>query len=44
VMAIRVADGMSALRSAGLLRLVQSVEDKAPEGETMAGGSYGHIA
>lgn len=44
VMAIRVADAMSALRSAGLLRLVQSVETEAPEAEMMEGGSYGHIA
>ena len=44
VMAIRVADGMSALRSAGLLRLIQPVESEAPGEEAMAGGSYGHIA
>lgn len=44
VMAIRVADGMSALRTAGLLRLIQPVESEAPGEETMAGGSYGHIA
>jgi hypothetical protein len=43
VMAIRVADGMSALRSAGLLRLIQSVEADCADG-TAAGGSYGHIA
>ncbi|WP_349344017.1 thermostable hemolysin [Marinobacter sp. MMG032] len=44
VMAIRVADGMSALRSAGLLRLIQPVESEAAGNEAMAGGSYGHIA
>ena len=44
VMAIRVADGMSALRTAGLLRLIQPVESEAPGEEAMAGGSYGHIA
>ena len=48
VMAIRVADGMSALRDAGLLRLIQSVEGKTGESEAeskaMTGGSYGHIA
>jgi hypothetical protein len=44
VMAIRVADGMSALRNAGLLRLVQSVETEAVEGKTIAGGCRGHIA
>lgn len=43
VMAIRVADGMSALRSAGLLRLIQSVDADCSDG-TAAGGSYGHIA
>ncbi|MBY6072316.1 thermostable hemolysin [Marinobacter salsuginis] len=44
VMAIRVADGMSALRSAGLLRLIQPVESGAAGSEAMAGGAYGHIA
>ncbi|MBU2954988.1 thermostable hemolysin [Marinobacter sp. F3R08] len=44
VMAIRVADGMSALRSAGLLRRIQSVEAESVEDKTMSGGSYGHIA
>lgn len=43
VMAIRVADGMAALRSAGLLRLIQPVEADSSD-SILAGGAYGHIA
>ena len=44
VMAIRVADGMSALRRAGLLRLIQPVTEQAGDGDPMTGGSYGFTA
>ncbi|MDK8462163.1 thermostable hemolysin [Marinobacter sp. SS13-12] len=44
VMAIRVADGMSALRTAGLLKLVQPVAQNNGEGRSMSGGSYGRTA
>ncbi|TKV69739.1 hypothetical protein FDP08_14190 [Marinobacter panjinensis] len=44
VMAIRVADGVSALRSAGLLKLVQPVAQNNGEGKSMLGGSYGRTA
>jgi len=44
VMAIRVADGVSALRNAGLLRLIQPVERPVADGDSTLGGSYGCIA
>lgn len=44
VMAIRVAEGISALRSAGLLRLIQPVMEQAGENDSMTGGSYGCTA
>ena len=44
VMAIRVADGMSALRSAGLLKLVQPVTGQAEVEDPITGGSYGFTA
>lgn len=44
VMAIRVADGISALRGAGLLRLVQPVAQPADGGDSLTGGSYGRTA
>lgn len=44
VMAIHVAEAMSALRQAGLLRLIQPV-DPGAESETIAtGGAYGRLA
>mgnify|MGYP003152246901 CR=1 FL=1 len=44
VMAVRVADGLAALRDAGLLKLVQSVTNPETAGQTDAGGSYGCLA
>lgn len=44
VMAIRVDDGICALRRAGLLRLIQPVEQTTGAENSMAGGSYGCTA
>lgn len=44
VMAVRVSDGMSALREAGLLKLVQRVTSPVTTGQTDAGDSYGCLA
>ncbi|SFM46110.1 thermostable hemolysin [Marinobacter pelagius] len=44
VMAIHVAEGMSAMRQAGLLRLVQPVTRDAGDAITVAGGAYGRLA
>lgn len=44
VMAIRVDEGMSALRRAGLLRLIQRITEQAGESDSATGGSYGRTA
>ncbi len=44
VMAINVAEGMSALRQAGLLRLVQPVARANDSGTTVTGDAYGRLA
>jgi len=44
VMTIRVADGMSALREAGLLKLVQPVAAAEVKHQTDLGGAYGRLA
>lgn len=44
VMAIRVADGIAALREAGLLKLVQRVEPAVSVANRDVGGAYGYPA
>ncbi|MCG7200562.1 thermostable hemolysin [Marinobacter pelagius] len=44
VMAINVAEAMSALRQAGLLRMIQPVAAGIDAGATLAGGAYGRLA
>ena len=44
VMTIRVADGMSALREAGLLKLVQPVATAETGHQPDLGGAYGRLA
>jgi len=44
VMTIRVADGMSALREAGLLKLVQPVAAAEAGRQPDLGGAYGRLA
>jgi len=44
VMAIRVADGIAALREAGLLKLVQRVEPAVSVANRDVGGAYGYLA
>ncbi|WP_372986284.1 thermostable hemolysin [Marinobacter sp.] len=44
VMAIKVADGVSALRDAGLLRLIRTVDRHVADGDSTLGGSYGCTA
>lgn len=44
VMAIGVSDGLSALRQAGLLRLIQPVVPIGDDAPSADGGSYGYLA
>ncbi|RBP32285.1 thermostable hemolysin [Marinobacter pelagius] len=44
VMAVNVAEGMSAMRQAGLMRLIQPVTGGAGDANIVAGGAYGRLA
>ena len=44
VMAVNVAEGMSAMRQAGLMRLIQPATEGTDAGATITGGAYGRLA
>lgn len=44
VMAVNVVEGMSAMRQAGLMRLIQQVVEGNESGAAITGGAYGRLA